>query len=732
MNLRRIRNISLKWKLLIPFLVLSIAGISATVLVAVRSHVATIESQERQLLVGHYEHFLLQIENRSEMLGSLALSLALYPEVGHLFASRDRQGLYEFLRPQYHYLRKSFGLDQLHFHLPEAVSFLRIHEPDLHGDPLYTYRASILQASKRRTVLSGLERGRTGIGLRGVAPVIWEDQVVGTVEVGWNIGQGFLDMLKSRLEIDACLIGLHPEGYFENLFFTRGWNFQIPETTLAEALGSADPLLLIATDEAPHSSLLLGGLRDYSGLTILLLGVALDRSAVEQKIRDARNVMLGLQAAAILASSILIYCIVLVFLRPIKEIVHMAGEIAAGKRSQRLAERDMDEMGRLGESLNRMLDSMNRSREKLEEYATALKSRVAERTNDLIASEEKYRTLVENVPLLVYRTTPDGILIFVNHYVETLLGVSVEDVIGKRYWLKNHVLPEDLTRMENALRAVIEEGGPVSVEYRCRTSDGRVVYVADHAIPHKNANGVIQYVDGIMVDTTEHHNLQEKIIRSEELKTLHDVSMQLAHEIRNPLVSVGGFARRLLKLIPEHDPTRQIVNIIVTEAARLEMILKMILSYIQPFDLHTESTDVNALIEQTLGSLDVEFKANQCAWRLDADPGLRKLSLDPAQIASVFDTLFRNALRKMPEGGTLNVSSQHLPETSHIEIRYPVKRLSQDDIEHFFFPFVGTDLANSDLDLSRAKMVIHKHEGMIDVGWGGERELLVTIDLPNS
>jgi len=725
-----LKSISLRWKLIIPFVALCVGGIGATVFFGVGSLLSTIESQERRVLLGHYNNLLIQIQVRGEMMGSLASSIANHPEAAKLFAERDRDKLYEMMLPLYKNLEQSFRVHQLHFHVPMARSFLRMHQPSQYGDDMSLYRGTVLEVFRTGRVVFGLEHGRFGVGLRGVAPVRWDDIFVGTVEVGWNLDERFLKFLKSELDVDLCVYKLRESGFFGVVASTLTHDLAFRIQTLADALSSPVPLILVEPPSEPSKSILLGTLSDYSGLPLLLVAVVLDRSGVKREMDRTRSMMLAVGLITIFLAAVLVYWIINVFLRPVHEMVRLAGDIASGKRHQRLPDRPLDEMGLLTQSLNKMLDAINKSREQLERYAKHLKGRVEERTSDLIASEVKYRTLVENVPLVVYRLASDGRLIFINQYFETLLGISIEQVIGRGQWRRDFVLPDDVNRMEKAEENMLEKGLPMRVDYRCRNRAGELLYIVDQAIPEKDDEGNTVFIDGIIIDDTEHHALREKTLKAEELKTLHEVSMQLAHEIRNPLTTVGGFARRLLKAVPKDDSNRAVLEIIVQEVARLESILKMILSYIQPLELHPQPTDVNRLIAEVIEKQESISSDRALTLKTNPDPELKPVLLDRALMAAAFHVLIRNAMMRMSEGGTLLVSTQHLPETCHVSIEYPMEKVSPEDIEHFFFPFVGKESDFYDLDLPRAKMIVYKHGGLIEVAGENEGSILITIDLP--
>ncbi len=731
MRLKRIRDVSLKWKLVVPFLLLSLASIAAVDYVGLRYQYATIAAQERNLLLGYYNNFLIQMENQGRMMGSLATSISLNQEVAKAFAERERAKLLELMKPTLANLKQSFGIDQLHFHTPVAVSFLRVHKPDRYGDHMSFFRGTIVEAMRKGEVVYGLERGVYGTGCRGVAPVRWQGRIVGTVGVGWNLGDAFLAQLKQRLHIDVALYELNQDGEFVQTAATWKEDHPICMEECVEALSSKEPLIFLGPKNDPHKSVLVGTLTDYSGLAVMVVKIVLDRSAIEKRIVRSGHVMMGVGVLALILATFLVYRISTFFLKPIREVVVLAGEIASGKRHRRLIPTVMDELGLLTLSLNQMINALNESREQLEQYATDLESRVRERTSDLIASEDKYRTLVENVPLVVYRLMPDGTLVFLNQYAEALLGVSVDRVIGRKNWWTEIVLPEDAERVAQETGTCIEDGVPVRMQYRCRNPEGKLIHIEDQAIPHRDHDGKVLFIDGIMVDTTEHYTLQEKIIKTEELKTLHEVSMQLAHEIRNPLMTVGGFARRLLKAIPPEDPNHKSVEIILQEAARLELILKMILSYIQPLDMLMEATDLSTMIRQVIDELSAEAGARNIRMELEEDGTPRLIQVDPKLMREVFQTLFKDALRRMPDEAELEASVEQFPETSHVTIQYPVSSPSALEVDHFFFPFVGTDSGMAPLDLPAVKMIIHKHGGLIEVTKEDNSIIVLTIDIPS-
>ncbi len=106
--------------------------------------------------------------------------------VKELFAKRDREGLYKLLENDYKNL-KSFGFTQVHFHLPDNRSFLRMHQPKYFGDDLTNARYSVNYVNKNKKKIEGIEAGKVVPGYRFVYPLFFNDQYLGSVELSFGI-----------------------------------------------------------------------------------------------------------------------------------------------------------------------------------------------------------------------------------------------------------------------------------------------------------------------------------------------------------------------------------------------------------------------------------------------------------------------------------------------------------------------------------------------------------------
>jgi PAS domain S-box-containing protein len=718
----RIRSISLIWKLLIPFLCFSFIGTTTLVYIGLTSQQALIKQEEQKEIQRFYRLFLKLIDHKQGQALSIATVIAGNLEVQKLLLDKDRGGLMELCLPLYKDLKRDFGIKQFHFHIPPGKSFLRLHSLEEFGE-MISYRKEIMDAMKRGKGVGGLEWGLTGLGIRGVVPVFCNGVLAGSVEIGFPFGMPFLEDLKRTWGPDFTMYEKRGEDVYNRLATTlvKGPEF-FPVEYLA-GLTNDTPVILIAPDKYPHKSILLGPIKDYYGTVVALVKIDVDRSVITERLVETRNLMILVGFAGLFLSFLLTWLVASLFVRPIKEIVKEAHEIAEGKSEIRLGSRPMDEIGKLAHSLNMMLGVLRERRVQIEEYARTLELRVQERTADLVASEEKYRELVKNLPLIVYRVLDDGTTEYINPYFTQKMGYTEEEVVGDRnFWRKQ------IGGYGEGQEWV--DGQEFRVERVVRNKQGYLLTFIDQGTPRKDEQGKVRWIDGIMMDITELKRLQERALRTEEIRVSGEISARFAHEIRNPLSTAGGFARRLRDALPKDDPNRKIASIIVEEVARLEEILRITLASIEPFALSLEEVDMDDLLGSLLKELDDLIKEKGIDLKVSLPSSVPRLHGDEGLLNKAIAALLKHAILSMAEGERLFLSMSDMHDHLVITIRHKGEALSEDDLDQFFFPRFAGRAGSAVLDLPLSKVIIHRHGGKIDVLREDGNMIVFRIELP--
>jgi len=737
LNLLRFQDISLKWKLIIPFFFLAVIGAASLFAVSYRFQNSLIHVNEAKRLRDQYQYFLDNIVSKENMAMGLAYTVAKNPDVAAAFAARDRDRLIKLLQPVYATLQKDFGVKQFHFHTPPAISFLRLHALSRYGDDMETYRHTINLARQSGTGVAGIEAGVFGLSIRSVVPVFHEGKQVGTFEIGLSLEQHLLDEFKKNYGTDLLL-------YIREA--SEANNFKIFTSTTEKGLLTPDFFhrcydngeVLIQDGKLGdrHLASIAGPVRDFSTRVVAVVEISVDRSPTLALLKQYGTIAFVIGSIALVFSIIFVWCVSFIFVKRIREVVKASEEIAAGQRDTMIPEESTDELGTMARSINKMLSSLEASRKRLKNYSKNLEVMVDHRTRNLKESEKTYRTLVENVPMIVYMISADGTAVFLNRSVEQMMGVSPEQLNGHHSLWDVHIHPDDRARVVARREECLREGKDLHVDYRMIHADHHTVYGVDHAVAVYDEDNEFIRMDGIVVDVTTQKELQEKILQSEELETLSQISARMAHELRNPLTSIGGLTRRLIKTFDEADPRTQKGRLIIEQVEKLERILLMMLAYIGPQSVHLQSGDLNTLVLKAVDTVRSEYPSKGFSVKASFDERIPQLQLDLAKFKTVLINLMENAYHRMGQKGEMSVATRKIGEHAAITLSYRVPFISDDDIKDFFYPFAvaypfAKGATNGDImDVPIAKVVIHNHGGIINVGKEDNNLVWIDISLP--
>lgn len=326
----------------------------------------------------------------------------------------------------------------------------------------------------------------------------------------------------------------------------------------------------------------------------------------------------------------------------------------------------------------------------------------------LAETEERYRKLVESTSDAILMLDPDRVVLSVNQAFLDLFGYERSEIEGHSIRL---VHPDDKSYREFGARnyPVIATSGPLQVEWTLMRKDGTTFPIEATYSAIQGEGGSIKYYVGIIRDVTKRktaeaelqkyrEQLEEMVeertraleeahkalIQKEKLKTLGALTAEVAHEIRNPLVSIGGFARRLQKKHP--DATE--VEIIVTESRRLEVILDRIKNYLKPVEMLPRDCDVNEIVRQCVDLLSSELMRDGVHVELSLADDLPSAHVDPDILVQVFIDVVKNALKLMTRAArVLSVESFASDQGIHVVFQTMVNGTKIKDPEMLYLPF---------------------------------------------
>ncbi|MBI4746413.1 MAG: GAF domain-containing protein [Deltaproteobacteria bacterium] len=210
----------------------------------------------------------------------------------------------------------------------------------------------------------------------------------------------------------------------------------------------------------------------------------------------------------------------------------------------------------------------------------------------------------------------------------------------------------------------------------------------------------------------------ERLLQSEKLAALGEMAANVAHEIRNPLTSLGGFARRLLKKVEGHTEKRY-AEIIVKEVDRLEGLLTDILVLSKKSAGPFKSHNVNKIIDSVTHQLSDELKKKKVELKKELADSLPGIDCDFQQLKQVFINLLTNSIQAMQDGGTLTIGTYLITEAEKsyvgISIADTGGGIPENFVNNIFNPFFTTKDTGTGLGLSISNRIVAQHRGEIEL-----------------
>jgi signal transduction histidine kinase len=250
------------------------------------------------------------------------------------------------------------------------------------------------------------------------------------------------------------------------------------------------------------------------------------------------------------------------------------------------------------------------------------------------------------------------------------------------------------------------------------------------AIENSTLYGNLKKAGSDLMDT------HQKLLHSEKLAALGEMAADVAHEIKNPLTSIGGFARRLDKRFADENlPEKTYINIIIKEVSRLEKILNEILSFSKEESIiNFKFNNVNNIINEILIIFDNELLENNITVETNLQPELPDIKCDYQQIKQAVINLLNNSCQAMLDGGVLMINTRKAllknRDSVVIEIADTGGGVDSDVLHNIFNPFFTTKDGGTGLGLAITHRLIVNHCGSVEVNNNPGVGVTFIINLP--
>lgn len=260
---------------------------------------------------------------------------------------------------------------------------------------------------------------------------------------------------------------------------------------------------------------------------------------------------------------------------------------------------------------------------------------------------------------------------------------------------------------------------------------------------HKFLNIFISPIGGksqghliLIRDETPQQKRNAENIEAERLNALTLLAAGVAHEIGNPLNSIGLhlqlLARKARKLPPEYrNDFEELLKTAEEETSRLDAILKQFLQAIRPTKPIREPHNIEEILTDVLKLLEPEIRQRGIQINTELQPRLPLLSLDPVQIRQVFYNLIKNAYQAIPpEGGTILVKSGYTDDSVFVTVADNGCGISPEIMGSIYEPFLTTKSAGSGLGLLIVRRIVKEHGGSITLASQPGQGTTITVFFP--
>jgi len=336
--------------------------------------------------------------------------------------------------------------------------------------------------------------------------------------------------------------------------------------------------------------------------------------------------------------------------------------------------------------------------------------------------------LVENMPIGLLATDSEKRIVSLNNVAATVLQLSPEESVGKD---AHTFLPQQIAEPLKLLESGEES---IEKEIECQLSDQKVVPLEISATLLRDEKESFLGHVILFKDLTEVRTLKKEVARSQRLASVGRLAAGVAHEVRNPLSSIKGFATYFKERYHNVPEDIHIAEIMIKEVDRLNRVVGQLLEFARPITLTKKAFSINTLITDSLKMVERQADEAGVDLKVQLLPDSKDVILDPDKIRQVLLNLYLNAIESMRSGGGLSVTISVPSKKNGIEINVADTGtgIRPEDLAHVFDPYFTTKTSGTGLGLAIVHNILEAHAGQIKIKSHLDAGTTITLFLPDS
>lgn len=326
--------------------------------------------------------------------------------------------------------------------------------------------------------------------------------------------------------------------------------------------------------------------------------------------------------------------------------------------------------------------------------------------------------ILKNISDAILFIDLEGTVTMFNDAAQNLLKIKPEQLLFKKFWE---------TFQDETFGFSMREALKFGISHKLLYQKDREISTTFVYEGPKVYHGMIL----VLRDISEKQKLQLIANRNDRMKELGQMAATVAHEIRNPLGGIRGYASLLYRDLKEEQNLQEMAGYIIEGTKSLEKIVSAILHYSKPIQIQPRTLDLGAFLKQ-IGKfikVDPAFPSNvKLGMHIPDSPLLAPF--DPEALKSAMLNLIFNAFQAMPHGGELLISLLKMDSLCQISVADTGVGIEADQLNHLFSPFYTTKMGGNGLGLVETQKIIQAHFGEIHVRSQMGKGTTFTITLP--
>ncbi len=317
--------------------------------------------------------------------------------------------------------------------------------------------------------------------------------------------------------------------------------------------------------------------------------------------------------------------------------------------------------------------------------------------------------VVEHVPIGLLALDQQGKIAAFNKGAESILQLSAPEVIGQE---AQKLLPAELLEEINRSQ---NQDGVIEKEIECTTADGKIVPLEIGASSLKDENDVFLGNVLLFKDLTEVRTLRREVAMSQRLASVGRLAAGVAHEIRNPLSSIKGFATYFKERYPDRPEDQQTAGIMIQEVDRLNRVVGQLLEFAKPVPVKPKPVSLQTLLTDSIKLIRDRAAEKDISIQTQNNSRVDEVRIDPDRINQVLLNLYLNAIDSMESGGELTVEISTDGQRRHVVIQVSDtgRGISRENLTKIFEPYFTTKSTGTGLGLAIAHNIIEAMGGKI-------------------